>query len=250
MDRESLDNLIMETVTSIDDFDWEVKLEILEFIQSVIIHESKCFRSDGLDCLPSYATGLITKPKGEVSCSDEIKIVEAIYKLHSLRCWKTLFMAVEDYDQTVCRKANQILTSFSKKLKDVVNGDSDEKKLKALCGVMDKQLPKFSQNGTANGCVSLNIENLASVQSIQTVQLDFRKFAGEEGNLNSNNYGYYNQETVFKEELLELIENLLTFKPAENSSVENDYETNPFSLLEDILLCAQKDEDNNIVDCY
>ena len=47
-----------------------------------------------------------------------------------------------------------------------------------------------------------------------------------------------------------MMEKLLSFKPELDNSVEKNYDTNPFSLLEDILSYARKDDDSNFVDCY
>ena len=254
----------METLaTSSSDFDWEVKLEGLELIQTLISEEADQFE-EKLDNMPSYAEGLFKKPKLETSDTRESKSLAAICKLHLIGCWKSLFLALDDYDLTVCEKANKILTIFSHKLKGTVGDRVCEKISVKVDDIVHEQFNELERNKT-NLVVDRNSHLYTDIS--RTLQSDPEDKwqngpVGSGDNHNSNNKvnelcGYISPSKAslssgrdaFKEDIMKVIEKIVDFKPPEKVANDN-YDSNPFSLLDDIMSYAQKDEESNVVDCY
>ena len=246
---ESVDNSVMKaTISSMNDFDWEVKLEVLELIQSVITHETEHFSEFEKDDIPSYAAGLVKQSEFSDSSSVETKVAEVIYQLHTMGCWVALFTAIGDFDLVVCKKANDILSDFSFVKLKIIRKHCIERKLSDACELVNNRFSKSYQNGTtletadSLKCIGVTSFSFAAAQENEVVTpLHLIEGKDSNGSLTM---------TEGKTEILEMMEKLLNFKPELDNSVENNYDTNPFSLLEDILSYARKNDDSNIVDCY
>ena len=147
---ESVDNSVMKaTTSSINDFDWEVKLEVLELIQRVITHETEHFSEFEEDNIPSYTAGLVKQSEFSDSSSVETKVAEVIYQLHTMGCWVALFTAIGDFDLVVCKKANDILSDFSCVKLKIIRKHCNERKLSDACEIVNNRFSEFCQNGTA-----------------------------------------------------------------------------------------------------
>ena len=237
------------TTSSINDFDWEVKLEVLELIQSVITHETEHFSEFEEDNIPKYAAGLVKQSELSDSSSVETKVAEVIYQLHTMGCWVALFTAIRDYDLVVCKKANDILSDFSCVKLKIIRKHCNERKLSDACELVNNRFSKCYQNGTtletadSLKCIGVttSFSCAAARENEEVTPVHLIEGKDSNGSLTM---------TEGKTEILEMMEKLLSFKPELNNSVENNYDTNPFSLLEDILSYARKNDDSNIVDCY
>ena len=243
---ETVDNSVMKaTTSSINDFDWEVKLEVLELIQSVITHETEHLSEFEKDNIPSYAAGLVKESEFSDSSSVETKVAEVIYQLHTMGCWVALFTAIGDFDLVVCKKANGILSDFSCVKLKIIRKHCNERKLSDACELVNNRFSKCYQNGTAletaDSIKCTGVATAAARENEVVTPLHLIEGKDSNGSLTT---------TEGKKEFKEMMEKLLNFKSELNNSVENNYDTNPFSLLEDILSYARKNDDSNIVDCY
>ena len=257
--REQCDiTVVMETLmTSSKDFDWEVKLAGLEFVENLILQEMADERNYCENSVPSYAVDLLKKKIDD----SEIKVPKmlcALCRLELYGCWKALFVAVEDYDQTVCEQADRILLDFSQTLKAVV-GDIklNERKLDELGDILEKQLEQLETNGSELGFQEKKLSNSHHMSSLSS-KMCLNQTNSEDCKLNSQDcksnsgitFQNFGDRSRLKTETLKLIEKLTSYETLMKLSEKSNYDTNPFSLLDDILSYSRKDEESNVVDCY
>ena len=245
--------VIRETLmTSSKDFDWEVKLAGLEFVKSLIQQETVDLIDNSEDCVSCYAIDLVKRQKIDNSEAKLDSFLCAICRLELLGCWKALFQAVDDYDQTVCEMADKILLDFSQAFKSVTKESKIYEDKSEIRQVVERQMEKLDDTGIClfkDGNKDSNIDCKKSN--------DF-KLNSHDHELNGHDYGSKNGIDIknfrnrygFKTEMLALIDKLMSYETRVKVSGKSDYEANPFSLLDDILSYSRKDEESNVVDCY
>lgn len=211
----------------VKDFDWDVKLNVLEF-WSQIINKEFCTK-EKLDLgIPSYA--MINNESiiySDTSVKDNLKL--SFCKLYTLGCFKALFSMVEDFDQSVVEKALQLIRN----IKDIVKRTNLTSEFTNFFDEFQIVKESLKEN-----------EVLCKKQKLELKEIEKTNFSIENGQ---------------KEEILEFIEKLMTLdveqKLAVFSQTCDEYDRNPISLLDDILLYTgshdhQDEDDSTIIDCY
>ena len=263
--RELYDvTVVKETLmTSSKDFDWEVKLAGLEFVKNLISQETDNSIDNCEDSVPSYAVDLVKRQKVDTSEVKVGNLLCAVCRLELYGCWKALLQAVDDYDQTVCEAADKILLDFSQTLKTVVmDTKANGSKMEEIWEVLERHLEKLEKDGIGLG-FQQDKEKFSNFNHSSLLLL--KPTISKESKLNSKNnelnghdcesfsgvdFLKLGDSSEFKAEILKLIKKLMRYEAGVKVSGKTDYETNPFSLLDDILSYARKDEESNVVDCY
>lgn len=207
----------------VKDFDWDVKLNILEF-WSQIIDKEFCTKEKLDFGIPSYA---IVNNESDTSTKDHLKM--AFCKLYTLGCFKALFSMIEDFDQSVVEKALQLIRN----IKDLVKRTNLTSEFTNFLDDFQIMKDSLKENKV-----------LCKKQKLELKEIEKTNFW---------------TENVQKEEIHEFIEKLITLdveqKLAVFSQTCDEYDRNPVSLLDDILLSAgshdhQDEDDSTIIDCY
>lgn len=261
MDEHCDVTIVIKTLmTSSKDLDWEVKLAGLDFTESLIVQEAVKLDRGGEDSIPSYAADLhvVKRTKLDKHETKETKIVCSVYELYLFGCWEILFQAIEDCDQTVCEKAEKILSDFSEVVKNGSGDRINEVKLGELDHILDKHFLESEENAISNGEIGdnkkflFNSDILLALNSKQS-SVDAALCNGDTANNVFNSKAPRLSATVretLKAEVLKLVKRIANYERHVEMSLGSNYDTNPFSLLDDILSYSQKDEESNVVDCY
>ena len=248
--RELCDAMVVKEtlMMSSKDFDWEVKLAGLEFVKNLIQQETADLTDNSEDCVPCYGIDLVKRQKIDNSEAKLDRFLCAVCRLELLGCWKALFQAVDDYDQTVWEMADKILLDFSQIFKSVTK-DEDKSE---ICQFVERQMEKLDNNGIClfkDGNKDSNIDCKKS-NDFKLNSHDHELNGHDCGSKNGIDIKNFRNRHEFKTEMLALIDKLTSYETRIKVSGKSDYEANPFSLLDDILSYSRKDEESNVVDCY
>ncbi|CAC5409592.1 BRAT1 [Mytilus coruscus] len=214
--RLSILKLMSNVMTK--DFDWEVKLKVLDFWNQYINKE--LFECDNLQVtLPSYTVKNYSSSISSDSGLKNNKTKSKITCLVTSGCLKSLFSLADDFDRSVIQKAlntTKNVKHFIKQNNLLTDMVFDKDYVEENCSNCKKQ--KF--NLTLNQDISF-----------------------EEGNKDE-------REMIDWLLSVDIDQKLATF-----SQTCDEYERNPISLLDDILLYAgshdhEDEDDNTVIDCY
>ncbi|VDI52448.1 Hypothetical predicted protein [Mytilus galloprovincialis] len=202
----------------IKDFDWEVKLKVLDFWNQYINKE--LFECDNQQVtLPSYT---VENDSCSISSSSELKKNGTKSKIECLvtsGCLRSLFSLTDDFDRSVIQKA----LNTTKNMKHLIEQNNL---------LTDMVFDKDSREENCSNCKKQKFD-LTLNQDISF----------EQGN---------KDEKDLLDWLLsvDIDQKLATF-----SQTCDEYDRNPISLLDDILLYAgshdhEDEDDNTVIDCY
>lgn len=206
------------------DFDWEVKLGVLNILELSL--SQKSHPEMPKEIIPEYAASLVTIPRTTKKECSFCK-VEMMLKID---CAQVLISLSNDYDQSVCTKATEILLGLTRNLHEY--------------------------KSRTNICDNDSIMQYSNASKRQKLDPDCGQLSRtSQGEGNSNQYvddvkkcrDPHPKSRAF---LDSLDDNKLESQLVSLRRGTDEYSKHPLSLLQDILMAAQDKTEDHFVDCY
>ncbi|KAL3877154.1 hypothetical protein ACJMK2_034902 [Sinanodonta woodiana] len=155
------DNVFSTMNSAIKDFDWEVKLTVLQFWEDILQKQLGLQRSD--DPVPPYLPLSTVTRQPDLTKNELQRCFESLWRLG---CWDTLMYAVDDYDITVveksCQTIQNLINTNGKELRELEENWEEEN----LIHCAPKARHKLEG---ANGCSSEKQEWYQMRVTLQTL---------------------------------------------------------------------------------
>ena len=232
----SCPQVLQALLKATEDFDWEVKLCALEFIDSVVQHHLPAVLPSEV---PEYARGLTQTGHG--SCDTQADkgassdFIQTVHELYDSYVLGSLLKSLDDYDEKVCEKACEVVTSCKEKLCKRFGGSC----------VTHKNIEDMFDKFPCSNDITKTIEGRTGDCEQMPKRLKLDENVSE--NPERKDYDSVKKDVI---NTVHAIVNFDTVDYRAKFQSKRDYLSNPLSLIQDILAYGDRDEDDNLVDCY
>ena len=204
--------VVEKMVARIHDFDWEVKMEVIGFLEQLIDVELNTVEENSI---PEYARNLQPVVESKPMPKNGFQpMVKGIRKCCDLGCFQAVFIATEDYDRKVVERAADLIGKLKAKI--------------------------------ISSCKKMGSSDMDFIGYLQEPQNNYK-----EAELKCGISKSVDPVSDTDAKLVQCIKTILDFDISKYKlSDKNEYTLNPLSVIQDILSYGHKSEDDNVVDCY
>ncbi|XP_053391742.1 BRCA1-associated ATM activator 1-like [Mercenaria mercenaria] len=246
-----LDNVIATIVKATRDFDWEVKLIALDVVSFVIQQElSQWSKILGM---PDYAKDLYNIKSADKSepGKDMSHVIDGLCRNEIV---SVLIDALDDYDEKVCEKAFKVFSDLQSLVKTITDPfENEDNDLIDTCGMKKRKLDDMYRTGTTDTKQDNDTNRLLSLEfrtdNFEKGVKNFRHLAEVSSVANNRNEILGENTTKKNDNIRKILDFDLSVYKSRIEQV-NDGAAKLLSLVEDILTAADKEDDENAVDCY